>query len=165
MLSLDSELVKAGLESITTPAGKGKSIVVTLAPGATRSFRYRLNLTTILRRAVEMPERLPAWPEEGGGTARLVAIMRRLIELQEDPSLERRFPKEDVMKNYYLTRNDIGLYELIKPEISRQKTGIVNACQRVVDLVWSYDSDLTRDRPRSISAKIATLLGRWSKSS
>ena len=89
--------------------------------------------------------------------------MQRLIELQEEPSLKRSFANEDVMKNFNLRSNDMGLCELIKPEVSRQKASIVNACQRVVDLVWNRNHDPARDRTRSMSDKIAALLGRMSK--
>jgi len=45
MRSLDPELMKAGLESVTTPAGQGKTFVVASAPESTGSqFKYRLNL-------------------------------------------------------------------------------------------------------------------------
>jgi hypothetical protein len=96
---LDPELVKAGEGPLTA---KGLRRMSTIA---------------IFRRAIEMPERLPAWPEESGGATRLVAIMRRLLEADRD-------------------RDDAVLSELIQPEISRQKNGIVDACRRVVELVF-----------------------------
>jgi hypothetical protein len=78
----------------------------------------------LLRFCIERGKDLRLWPQESGGIQQLEKIERRIIELGENfrPFRNRQAAEE--------------FAELLRPERERQQQRMVNACQRVVHLVY-----------------------------
>lgn len=67
----------------------------------------------------------------------LAQIRKRCSELEEDPTKTERLELSDLRasKDFCLTQVDYPLYQILEPERQRQRTGLVNAMTRVIDIV------------------------------
>jgi hypothetical protein len=76
-------------------------------------------------------------PQEIGGDAAFNAIVQGCRQLKTDPSVAESVPREAVMKEANLYGADCKLHQLPEPERRRQRAGMVQAMQRVVQICWS----------------------------
>jgi hypothetical protein len=98
-------------------------------------------ITERLRRALNDPNIFTPWPEESGGSPQLVAILERCLTLLEDPTATEPTGLGDRGASPYPSPpQDRVLYALLAPERTRQRQGLVDACQRAVDLIWNTDA-------------------------
>jgi hypothetical protein len=78
--------------------------------------------------------RREAWPEESGGIEQLEKIERRIRELASNPAL-RKEPSLAERAEIGVS-SDMELHALLRPERERQQRLMIEACRRVVDLVY-----------------------------
>lgn len=77
----------------------------------------------------------PPWPSESGGEATYAAIVDRVRALHEDADALQPLPRDHplVSQGALPTRTDARLHALLEPEQRRQRRGMVEAMQRVLD--------------------------------